>query len=655
MDPLHEILLSVTRDRVLAHELFFKHRHPNQTAPFQREMITDWHDFEAKPWLLDMVFRGGAKSTIAEEAILLKSALAEIRNYLIIGSSLDRACERLAAIRHEVEQNEMLAEVFGDLRGPTWGDTELVLSNGVRLLALGKGQALRGVKYLEARPDGFFIDDIETRSDVRTPEARKATLDWVLTDLIPACDVTKAHGRCAATPLDPEALPYQLERAGWTVKRYPVEYLDEEGKRRPTWPDRVPLVEIDKIRSSFERTGSLREYNAEYMCTAEAAGEKTFRAEMIRVEAQVRTWQNVYGMFDPARTINRDSATTGFAAWSWIGPRMVVWSSWALQLMPDQIIKAIFQFNQEFNPTAIYLEEDGLNEFLLQPIRQEQTRRGIMIPYEAVKAPKGKLDFIRGLQPYFNAREIWFAKDLPDLKAQLLSFPTGKIDAPNALAYAPRLRPGAPIYDDFSGKHIAEDLSPASGRPAWLCLNATPSMVTAVLVQVLDGALRVYADWVREGDAGQVLSDVVKEAQAEAGKQVRLVAGAQHFETFTNVGLKQAAGRMSLDLRKGMPTITGQAVIRDMLRRDLRAMPALMVSREARWTANGFAGGYARALLKQGILADYAKEGAYRVLMEGIEAFAGLLKTGLASEDDDNAEIRYDTTANGRRFISARR
>lgn len=655
MEPLHEILINITQDRVLAHELFFKHRHPNRTAEFQREMICDWHDFEGKPWLLDMVFRGGAKSTIAEEAILLKSVLKEIRNYLIIGSSLDRACERLAAIRHEVEQNEMLAEVFGDLRGSSWGDTELVLANGVRLLALGKGQALRGVKYLEARPDGFFIDDIETKSDVRTPEARKATLDWVLTDLIPACDVTKAHGRCAATPLDPEALPYQLERAGWTVKRYPVEYLDDRGARRATWPDRVPLVEIDKIKSSFERTGSMREYNAEYMCIAEAPGEKTFKSEMIRVEAQVRTWQNVYGLFDPARTVNRNSATTGFAAWSWIGPRLVVWESWARMLMPDEIIKEIFLFNQEFNPAAIYVEEDGLNEFLLQPIRQEQTKRGTMIPYEAVRAPKGKIDFIRGLQPYFNAREIWFAKDLPDLKSQLMSFPTGKIDAPNALAYAPRLRPGAPIYEDFSGKNIADDLSPSTGRPAWLCLNATPSLVTAALVQIMDGAFRVYADWVREGDPGAVLPDIIREAQAEAGKSVRLVASAQHFEKFTNYGLKQAAGQMMMEMRRGVDTQSGQAVIRDLLRRELRGMPALVVGRDARWTANGFAGGYARVLLKQGILADYAKEGPYRVLLEGIESFAGLLKSGIGVEDDDAPELRYDVTANGRRFLSARR
>lgn len=653
MEPLEEVLLKISRDRVLGHESFFAHRHPNKTAPYQRDIIRDWHSSE--PWLLEMVFRGGAKSTIAEEAILIKSALREIRNYLIIGSSLDRACERLASIRHEVEQNELIAETFGDLRGPTWGDNELVFSNGVRLLALGRGQALRGVKYLDARPDGFFIDDIETKSDVRTPEARKAVLDWVLTDLIPALDVTKAHGRCAATPLDPEALPYQLERAGWKVKRYPVEYVGKDGSRHATWPDRFPLPEIDRIRATFERTGSMREYNAEYMCQAEAPGEKTFKQEMLRIDPVIRTWQNVFGMYDPARTVNANSATTGHAEWSWIGSRLIVWDGWGKMLMPDEIISDMFDFNERMHPVWIGVEEDGLNQWLLQPIRQEQVRRGVVLPIRPVKAPKGKIDFIRGLQPYFNARECIFAREMPELWRQFLSFPTGRIDAPNALAYAPRLRPGAPMYEDFGARNVADDLSPMSGRPLWLAMSCTPVSVTAALCQVLDGAIRIYADWVREGDAGSVFEPLMKDIIMEAGQRPRLVMPPIHFDRYNNMGLRQIAQKFGHDVRQGTPMDMGRGIIRDLLKRDIQNVSGLLVGSKAIWTTNGFAGGYCRALLKGGMLAEYAEEGPYRVMMEGVESFAGLLKAGMAVDDDEEIELRYDTTSGGRRFLSARR
>lgn len=651
-DAHKELLRTLYNDRVLCHEFIFKHRHPNITPPFLQDMILSWHGPDTR--VLFEVFRGGAKSTTSEEAILIKAAFREIRNYLIVGATKDRAYERLHAIRHEVETNDRLAEVFGDLRGNTWGDGELVFSNNVRVLAMGKGQSLRGVKYLDARPDGFFGDDLEEPEDVRTPEARERVLNWLLFDLMPALDTNTAHGRVAATPLDPEALPAQLIRAGWTHKKYPIEYIDNNGQRQPTWPDREPLVKIDERRDQAMKVGKMRQYNMEYMCEAETAGEKAFRKEMFRVEPQVRTWQNRFCMYDPARTVGAGSATTGFADWSWIGGRLVVWDGWGRKLMPDEIIADMFRYNEECSPTWIGVEEDGLNQWLLQPIRAEQVKRGVVLPIKAVKAPKGKIDFIRGLQPYFHAREAIFAKDLPDLAAQLLSFPTGLIDAPNALAYAPRLRPGAPMYDEFGARHIAEDMRPLGGRDMTLVVSCSTTMVMAALVQVIDGALRIFADWEREGDAGTVLQPLLQDVTVYAQRRPALVMPPIHFDQYNNMGLRQAATKLNWEVRKGTDMGAGRGMIRDLLKREVRGMQGLLVSDRARWVTNGFAGGYARALLKGGVLAEYAEEGPYRVIMEAVESFAGLMKLGMATGDEDE-DLRYDVTSGGRRFLSARR
>jgi hypothetical protein len=653
VDPQREILLKFKKDRVLAHQVLFAHRHKNITPPFIADMILAWHSKE--PRVLFEVFRGGAKSTTSEEAILIKAAFREIRNYLIVGATKDRAYERLHAIRHEVETNDRLAEVFGDLHGSTWGDGELVLSNGVRLLAMGKGQSLRGVKYLDARPDGVFGDDLEEPEDVRTPEARARTLDWLLFDLIPALDTNRAHARVAATPLDPEALPAQLIRAGWVHKKYPIEYTDELGLRQATWPDREPLVKVDERRNAAIRVGKLRQYNMEYMCEAESAGEKAFRKEMFRIEPQVRTWQNRFCMYDPARTVSTTSATTGFADWSWIGGRLVVWEGWGRQLMPDEIIADMFRYNEECAPTWIGVEEDGLNQWLLQPIRAEQVRRGVVLPIKPVKAPKGKLDFIRGLQPYANARELIFAKDLPELMAQFLSFPTGRIDGPNALAYAPRLRPGVAMYDEFCGRHIAEDMKPLASREMTLVMSCSSTMVMAALVQVIDGALRIYADWEREGDAGTLVEPLLQDVTVFSGRRPKIVMPPIHFDQYNNMGLRQAATKLHWEVRKGTDLPRGRSMLRDLIKKEVRSTQALLVSDRARWVTNGFAGGYCRALLKGGVLGEYAEEGPYRVIMESLEAFAGLMKLGMADDDDEAQDLVYDTTASGRRFVTARR
>lgn len=642
------------RDRVLAHKILFAHRHPQALTAAHEQFIGDWHGLS--PQVLDLAFRGFAKSTLAEEGILLLAAFRQFRNCLIVGSNKDRAVERLQAVRYEIKTNDKLAQVFGDLLGPMDAEDKIILSNDVMIQAIGRGQALRGVKYLDQRPDFVFVDDLETKGDVKTPEAREETRRWFFTELLPACDEPRARKiRVCATPLDADALPMNLARdATWLVRVYPIIYRDEAGAFQPLWPERFPMEEIEKIRSSFTTQGLLREFDMEYMCEASSPADKPFRADMFKTQVMVRNWQAAFCMFDPARTAKRgSSATTGFACWSWIGNRLIVWDGWCKYLMPDEIINEVFNADDEHHPTIIGVEEDGLNEFLMQPIRHEQTRRGVVLPVKPMKAPKGKMDFIRALQPFFITGEIVFAKELPDFKQQFLAFPTGLIDGPNALAYALKMRPGAPFYDGFSMKHVMEDMSPSRSATPWLCMNATRGIVTAVLVQLVQGGMRIFADWVREGDAIDVLRDIMQEANLEAGRQVKLVAAPKHWDTYHNVGLVQAARHVPVEIRRGADCAVGRAELRRLLDRDNRGQAALLVDDRARWTLNGFAGGYSRTLNKQGVLTDESEDNYYRVLMEGLECFASLLKAGDPDGGDDDRVYGY--TENGAKYLTARR
>src|SRR6185437_6104588 len=336
--------------------------------------------------------------------------------------------------------------------------------------------------------------------------------------------------------------------------------------------------------------------------------------------------------------------------WSRIAQRTIVWESWAKRMLPDDIVTSLFEFNDTYHPVWIGFEEDGLNEWAMQPIRHEQARRGVALPLKAMKAPKGKFDFIRGLQFGFAAGEIVFAKSLPDLETQLIGFPSGYIDAPNALAYSQKLGAGVPMYEDFTMEHAAEDLAPVGGRPMWLCLNATGAMVTAVLLQAVDGAIRVHADWVREGEPAAVALDIVKEANLEVPRGgARLVAGPQHFDRYSNVGLVQACRRLPAEVQRGAVPEAGRNECRTLLRKMSRGMPAFLVSSRARWTLNGLAGGYARAWSKAQLM-EYPEDGTYRLLCEGLESFLGMMH----SVGDELGDSRANATAaDGRRFFSA--
>lgn len=652
VDAHQELFNRLYRDRVLAHEVLFPHRHTNTTQDFHRQMILDWHN-PAVSKSIDMVFRGGAKSTVAEEAITIRAGFREFKNALVIGETFERSCERVHAIKREIETNENLATLFGDLKGPTWADGEIVLSNGVRIKALGRGQALRGIKFEDIRPDAVFCDDVETMESVADKDRRARTRQWFFAELLPACDVN-AFVRVAATPLDNDALAVRLlDAKDWEHKVFPIEYIDETGQRRATWPDRFPLEKVDQLRDTFTKQGLYADFEREYLCLARGNQARTFRAEDLLVHPTVRTWQAVYAMFDPARTVGNKSATTGFASWSWVGQKLVVWDAWGRQLLPDQIVDAVFECAAgDLPPVWIGVEEDGLNEFLLQPIRTEQVKRGVSIPFRSMRAPKGKLDFIGGLQPYFKAKQVLFAKELPDLRDQLLGFPTGRIDVPNALAYALKLKPGQPIHENFHKDHIIEGLRRVQGAKPWLAVQTTSGGVGGVLVQWSDGVLYVIADWFYEGHEAEAFGRIVSEARLEAGQQVTAVFPPSHFDKYTNVGLVQAARRVPMDSRRGGSPGEGTTVLADLLAKNRKGFPAVRVSSTATWTLNGLSSGYCKYVNNKGVLESTAEPGPYRAVIEALESFVALTGT---SAMEDREELSYGMTDTGRRYISARR
>ncbi|HTE39764.1 MAG TPA: hypothetical protein VK629_02985, partial [Steroidobacteraceae bacterium] len=644
-----EAIIELGSDPWVAHKVLFAHRHPNESPAFHAKIIEAWHS--EHPRVLIKAFRGAAKSTIAEEAICVQALFRQFRNGIILGETVERAIERLRAIKHEFETNPIIEQLFGNMVGSTWTETKIILANGVIIQAFGRGQSLRGSKHLDFRPDRAFGDDIENEESVATEEAIAKCMRWLMSVVIPALDPS-ATVRINGTPLHPKSVIEQLSlQPNWQVQTYPIEHVSAEtGEPVASWPSRFPVAWIAEERRVYQRLGLHDNFEQEFMCRAEDLTQKPFTAEMFRVEPTVRVWEAVYAMYDPARTVNKGSASTGVAIWSWINNRLIVWDAYAGMWKPDEIISDIFRVDEAFGPVTIGVERDGLEEFILQPLRQEQLRRSYAIPIRPLRAPKSKLDFIKGLQPFFKAREVIFAKDLPDAREQFLGFPTGRIDVPNALAFALLLRPGAPIYDDFSYANVADELHRVGREPVYLAVNTNNIFTTAVLVQIINGGLHVLRDWVREGDAGANLADILASAGAEAGGKIRVVAGPDHFRDHDTLGLRAAARRIPVDLRKGTSELIGREEIRGVLGRNAKGYPALRVSLDAKWTLNAFAAGFCKEVSKHGVVTEFPVENEYRVLVEGLEQFAGMLQAVSAARDDS---INYQVTADGRRYISA--
>ena len=646
--PQDKLILKLGLNRELAHRVLFGHRHPQETPDFHKEIIRDWHSDLAH--VLTMAFRGAAKSTLAEESIIVLACMRKFKNCIILGESYDRACERLRSIKHEFESNSFIEELFGTMVGETWQEGKIVLANGVIIQAFGRGQSLRGSKHLAERPDIAFGDDMEDEESISSPEAREKFKQWFLKVVIPAL----APGykfRIAGTPLDPESWLMKLTQSrNWTTRKYPIKFKDTDGEWKATWPSRFPMVAVEQMEQEFTDAGGTQEFQQEYMCEAIDPTTKIFVADNIRVEPRIRTWEATYAFFDPARTVKQRSALTGWAVWSWINNRLVVWDAGGALLRPDEIVAKIFEINNLYEPVHLGVEETGLNEFILQPLRQEQVNRGITVPIKAMNAPKGKIDFIKGLQPFGRSGEMTFAKPLNELAQQMLSFPTGKIDTLNALAYALKMRPGNPVYDGFRQDNVVESIELIRREPHYLAVNGTSQHTTAILCQFIKGALHISDDWVCEGDPGTNLSDIVRAASVRSAASLRLVAGPIHFGDHDTIGLRGAARKVPCNVDQGGTPISGRDNLRSLMKQTAHGRPSILISHNARWTLNAFSGGYCYPMTKQGTVSEFTDSGPYRVLIEGLEAFAALLGTALT---EDDSVRNYSYTKSGKKYLSS--
>lgn len=554
-NPAAELIQELQSDWAFTLSYLFGHRHPQASPAFHKNIVDAW--FSNDPRVLLKVFRGGAKSTLGEEALVV-GALFQLFQYgLIVGNTYSAACERLSSIRVELEGNEKINSIFGFAKGNVWSENILLLDNGVMLQAFGANQSVRGAKnpVNNARPDFVLVDDFEDRDSVATPEGRRKTAQWFTRELEPAL-APGARIRVNGTPLHVDSAIEQFsQNATWTTYNFPLYRMDGE-QRVPLWPERFDLAWIDRQYEKYKTDGDLAGFSQEYLLQPMSDAASIFaRSDFVVVDPALTATDFAPRILvvDPARTTNqRTSARTGYAVGSWVGNELYVHEASGHFHTPFEQVAHIFHLAQLHQPMLVAVEEDGLNQWLMQPLRAEMTRRQDILPLQAVRAPRDKDNFIKGLQPFFAAREVRFTKPLPDLEAELMSFPLGRKDIANALAYLLRLRPGMPVYQNFRSEFI-QHVAPSLRADWFLFLNATAGVLQAVLVSVTDGCLHVARDWVMEGSLDDSLRAVMVSVAHEmpTRKAPVILIPADRALVNDHSGLPATLKRMNVQYRQG--------------------------------------------------------------------------------------------------------
>lgn len=632
----------------MAHKYLFPTRRENETPRFHEDIIAHLHSTSSLTGL--QAFRGAAKTTLVEEYVILEALFARHKYILIIGSTYTNAVKILSSIKNQLMMNDRIGELFGWQESQPWTADVLVLKNGVRIEALGAGQAMRGAKFNESRPSLAVVDDLEDEDSAATKIAREKIYDWFFGVLLPALHPTKRQIKLIGTPIHPEALIEKIfSDPSWSCKKFPIVYIDSEtGKEVSAWEDRFPMQWVNDQRNMLHRQGRSSQFAREYMCTAEDEDTKPFKRPMIHVNDRYNPYSPKYVVCDPARTVNqKTSARTGYVCASWEGNNLKVIDAIGAFHMPNEIIDTLFDWNNRYKPVVVGVESNALDEFIRQPLRNEMLRRHVTIPLQDLRAPKDKDLFIRGLQPFYSANMVTHVKALPDLENELMGYPTGRRDVVNALAYLLMLRPGNPVYTDFTERNVHIGLQVRQDKQRYLIVACRPAMTAMVIAQLIDGVVYIVHDMVRHAPATEVFEYMYQEAIQLAG-EVKLVVPQDGNDVYLRYGIN----KLNLQSNYTKPLGESEGRIREYLQKSVRGEPAFIVNDKAIWAINGMVGGYCRRLDRDGSIHDSTVNNEYQLIIGMIESWVASLDTG--ANIGYSSKVNYATTKTGQRYLTTR-
>lgn len=188
--------------------------------------------------------RGHAKTAMGCAGIPLYQALEEPQlfdYYLNVQGSEGKALALNLGIKLELEQNDVLREVYGDQVGPDkWTDGLFVLKNGVVFHAVSTGQKLRGTNYRLRRPNWVRLDDAYEDDDIHNPEQTAKKNDWIESTLQPlmAADRPTAYCHQGTAINDTDALRKFEERAKLDPKiKFRRFAAFDEKTKTSLWPE----------------------------------------------------------------------------------------------------------------------------------------------------------------------------------------------------------------------------------------------------------------------------------------------------------------------------------------------------------------------------------------------------------------------------------
>jgi phage terminase large subunit-like protein len=395
--------------------------------------------------------RGLGKTSMVGLSLAAQRMLFRLSNFIVyVSNSATSAMMQTENLKMELVSNPTVRRLFGpikankaDLEGldESFSRAAWATAMGTLILPRGSGQQVRGVLYKNSRPDLIIVDDLEDTETITNPEIRLKRKEWFHGDLEKCISRYDKNWRIIYidTLKHEDALLQELlDSSEW--ESVILEICGDDYKSKA--PEFMSDADIMKEVLYHREKGMMDVFFREYRNIPVSKENATFRQEYFKYynedELQDKYLETIV-IIDPAKTVqvhSAESAVIGISLDPKAGKiyiRDVVHD----KLYPDQILNAGFDMIKRLRAIALGVEVTSLNEFILQPIKNEMVKRRAVFNLVELKARAKKEDRIAALVPYYRQGYIYHNKTAcTALESQLLSFPRSRLlDIMDAEAY----------------------------------------------------------------------------------------------------------------------------------------------------------------------------------------------------------------------------
>jgi predicted phage terminase large subunit-like protein len=368
---------------------------------------------------------------------------------VIVSESQAQSINFLSRIKYHLTHSDKFREVFGDL-GPNtatrWTATDIVTANGVRIVAVGTGQRVRGFIEGDTRPTTIIVDDFESELNAYTPEARAKNRKWMTEAVIPSLS---DEGRIImiGTVISEDCFLYWAkESPTWHVLWYSI--IDDDGA--PIWPERFPLSRIEEIKTEYSSVGNINGFYQEYMNISQSPDEAPFKPDWIKMhhyDYERINGQNclvrhigdkktvipieVYGGVDPASSL---SMRADFFVVATIGidneNNKYIVDLYRKRCPPNEQPDIIIDIFKKYHHKKMKIETVAYQEALRTAVKEKMLNNNLYIPglEKGVKPRNRKSERLLSLVPMLAKGQLFFRSIDTEAQSEFLSYPKGKHD-----------------------------------------------------------------------------------------------------------------------------------------------------------------------------------------------------------------------------------